>query len=352
MVGRLLLSYSDVGALPVVVDMQLMAYVQAVAFGCAVAAIAMRELRVDVVGFVTLGLLLVVAFTTRSRLSDPSLLAFALLLIAFKDVRPSRLVAVGLMGVAGTLLVLVLLRVAPAELLGVRDGTRATLHFAGTQVMPRLAFESLACLFLVVRRRPRLLALLLGCVACSLVCVLRYGALRYAALVLLLGLCVGAYALWPAVLDVCARSRWVRWLVMGAPLLLGAVVYDLVTNYGLTFAGLNEGAFVGLVQGYGLLAPLLLAFLYVRSVMVEGEHLACFAVWAVFALYAVALSFDADALFVEANLPLLLLGAGLGAGDLGAGDPDTGDPDAGNLGAGNQEAANTEAANLEARRDG
>lgn len=315
--GRLILVHSDVGMLPAMAEAKPMAYVQALAFGCVVAGIAMRETRMDAVGFASLGLLLVTALTARTRLADPSLLAFALMLAVSKDMRFSRLAMFGLTGIVGAVLLIEALRVFPAEFAGANRAALAYLHFADNQVVPRLMLESLACLFLIVRKRQFLAPLFAGCILCAVVSAIRYDARRYALLMLLLGVCVVVYAVRQNVLDSDARRTWVRCLVAAIPPLLCCVVYDCVAFYNLDFMGMNEGAYASLAQNYGLLALLLATLLYVRTVLTLNECVAAFPTWTVFALYALALAFDANAMFVEMNLPLLLLSAGLGVGDSG-----------------------------------
>lgn len=335
--GRLVFAHSDVGTLPAMPALKPMAYVEALVFGCAVAVISMREVRMDAVGFVALGLLLATALIVRTRLKDPSLLVFALLLAASKGMRFSRLVLFGLVGVAGGVILVAAIRMFPTEFAGANRHTLARLHFAGNQMVPRLAFESLACLFLVswicrhetkasafsgyrflVSRKRLCCALfVVGCALLAVVSAVRYGSRRYALLILLLGVCVIAYAVWQSELDAGSKLPWIRLAVAVAPPLLCCVLCDFVAYYKLSFMDVETGAYVSFVRNYGLLPFLLVVFLYARTVLTIDEEMSAFPLLVVFTLYGLALAFDADAAFLEMNLPLLLLSAGLEASDSG-----------------------------------
>ena len=115
-------------------------------------------------------------------------------------------------------------------------------------------------------------------------------------------------------LEALVRSARLRVCVAVAPPLLCAVVYDLVFKYGLTAEGVDAGAYVSFLQTYGLL--LLVMALYVRAVMRIDCGVGLFPLWAVLAIYAVVLAYDARGILVEMNLPLLLLSAGLGCNSI------------------------------------
>lgn len=310
--GRLVFVHSGVGVLPGVAACSPMAWVQAIAFGCAVAAIAAKEVRADIAGQAILGLLFVASLVVFRQLADPNLAAFALLLAASWGVRPQRLLGVGVGAITAAILCVGVLRIAPSGFAGAGRQALLGLHFKDSRVIPLLSLCVLSCLFVAVRgRRPRM-ALCVPCVLCAAACVVRYDARRYALLLLLLVACVVADAVRHDELKALACDTRLRMCMAVAPPLLCAVVCDLASKYGLRAAGVDTGAYVSFLQIYGLLPLLLVMALYVRAALHIDFGVGLFPLWAVFAIYAVVLTCDARGMLVEMNLPLLLLSAGLG----------------------------------------
>ena len=292
-------------------------FLLALTAGCLVASLACKGIDFELAGAVGLCCMLFAVLIYWRLANNAQPLVLALFLLAVKDMDLKRLLRFYAGGaIAGLVGSAVLVAVFSTS--GIADCATSPLPILGAfnepSIIACILFSVLCALTIGSGDNPRIrIALVAACLLCAAAAFTFLHAKRCAFLIITLGVYHLANWKFADSLNSVFSRKSARWFLAALPIALFCLSNDAARFLGI---GAQTGAYSVAIPTYGYAIVVCFAVLYVRAILIGGNHGMRPAVAVVAILYALFFLFEAFPMHLELNGALLMLSVGLGRGAL------------------------------------